>query len=305
MSHRRPKALGPRSRVRVVAPAGRVNRERLQEGLHGLEALGFQVSVGRHIWESAGYLAGTDEMRAEDLESALVDEDVDAVFLARGGWGTLRTLALVNPVRIGSAAPKVVLGYSDITALHAFLHQLGWVTFHGPVVEMDWSGENGQEVVRLVSGGVGQIGDTALEHLWVSRNFSGVITGPWVGGNLSVLCALLKTPFEVEVSGKVLYLEEVQESPYRIDRMMTQLRLAGVLNRVRAVVFGEATRCQGDPEIENYSARDVVLEQCQRAGVDLFWGLPSGHGPKKLTVPLGLTLGIEDGFVRMGEPAVV
>jgi len=304
MPSRRPRALTRGSRIRVVAPAGRVSRERLEQGVLGLQGLGFEVSLAEHIWHTAGYLAGTDEMRARDLEEALVDESVDAVFLARGGWGTLRALPLLDAERIARATPKVVLGYSDITALHGFLNGLGWVTFHGPVVEMDWTSENGIEALRIVGGGSGFIGDSPMEHLWQSEDFSGPLTTPWVGGNLSVFCASLKTPFEVDVRDKVLYLEEVQEPPYRIDRMMTQLRLAGVLSQACAIVFGEATRCQGDPELADYGPRDVVMEQCRRAGVDLFWGLPAGHGVKKLTVPMGWPLSIEDGWVRLTEAAV-
>lgn len=305
MSARRPPALRPGSRIRIVAPAGAVSRARLEESFLSLKSLGFVVSLGDHLWQRQGYLAGSDAMRAHDLELALTDDAIDGVFLARGGWGTMRSLALVDVQRVAGSRPKVVLGYSDITALHAFLERLGWVTFHGPMAEADWQTFNGQEALRILQGGSGLIGSTALEHLCQGSQPSAEICAPFVGGNLSVVCSLLKTPFEIAVADRVLYLEEVNEPPYRIDRMMTQLRLAGILNRARAVVFGEATNCRADPELEDYSAKDVVVQQCQAAGVDLFWGLAAGHGPVKWTLPLSWPLTIENGWVRLEEPSVI
>lgn len=300
----RPPRLVAGAHIRVVAPAGRVTKDRLELGIHTLRKRGYQVTLGEHIWDQDGYLAGCDQARAHDLEEALCDDAVDAVFLARGGWGTMRALALLSTTRISQARPKIVLGYSDITALHAYLNARGWVTFHGPVVEMDWDSKNGSTALAVVSGETGALGDAPMEHL--------VQTGSWrdgsmhrlVGGNLSVFCSMIGTSLLSPVAGRVLFLEEVQEAPYRIDRMMTQLRLAGVLQSVNAVIFGEATRCVNNPEIENYSARDVVIAQCQAAAVDLFWGLPAGHGPEKLTIPLEYPLAIRQRRLFLTEPAV-
>ncbi len=302
---KQPRRLAPGSHIRVVAPAGRVDRDRLNLGIETLRQRGFTVSLGHHVWDRAGYLAGSDADRAADLEEALVDETVDAVILARGGWGSLRTLTCLHRERIADAPAKIVLGYSDITALHAYLSQLDWVSFHGPLAESDWRDQNGERALHVLSGGTGYLGDDPLEHLVDCGGWPEGAPATLIGGNLSVLTALLATPFLPPLErGRVLYLEEVQEAPYRIDRMMTQLRLAGVLSRVRAVVFGEATRCAADPDVEGYTARDVVLTQCAAAGVDLYWGLAAGHGPTKWTLPLGWPVVLDGGRVRLRQPAV-
>ncbi len=302
---KQPKRLAPGAHIRIVAPAGRVHRDRLSTGIETLRQRGFAVSVGRHVWDQAGYLAGNDADRAADLEAALMDETVDAVIVARGGWGSMRTLTHLHHERVAQAPTKIVLGYSDITALHAYLSQLDWVSFHGPLAETDWRDGNGERALHVLSGGTGYLGDDPLEHLVDRGRWPEGTPAALVGGNLSVLTALLATPYLPTLEGgKVLYLEEVQEAPYRVDRMMTQLRLAGVLSRVRAVVFGEATRCTADPDLEGYTVRDVVLAQCAEAGVDLYWGLAAGHGPVKWTLPLGWPVLLDGGRMRLHRPAV-
>lgn len=300
----RPSRLGPGGRIRLVAPAARVDAKRVRLGQASLEALGFQVSLAPHLYAGTAYLAGSDQERADDLEAALTDPDVDGVFLARGGWGTLRALEYVHRQRVAEARPKVVLGYSDITALHAYLNQLGWVTFHGPVAEMDWREPNGRDALRLVGGASGRLGDGPMEQLYAGECDPREPTAPLCGGNLAVLTALVGTPFFPPVEGAVLYLEEVGEAPYRIDRMLTQMRLAGVLAKVRAVIFGEATRCTANPDPEGYTAKDVVLHHCREAHRTLWWGIAAGHGPRKVTLPLGWPVTIRDGWLCVDVEAV-
>lgn len=290
--------------VRIVATAGRVDPTRIELGIRTIRAFGYHVSVGKHLYDQWGYLAGHDHDRAQDLIDALQDHDVDAVFLARGGWGSSRLLPYLDKVSFDTSPAKILLGYSDITALHLyFQRRYNWVTFHGPVVEMDWSMENGRDAFALLEGGHGPIGDGPLEPMnaWAAESLPEV---QWIGGNLSLVAESLGTPYAVNADNKVLYLEEVSEPVYRIDRMMTHLWLSGALANVRGVVFGEATRCVPPDNIVEYTAEHVVADICQRAHVPLWWGLPAGHGPRKVTLPMGLPLAISEHRVWLHSPAV-
>lgn len=301
---KRPKALLPGSHIRIVATAGRVDALRLAEGMRTIRERGFEVSVGTHVMDQWGYLAGHDEDRAQDLVDALLDDAVDAVFLARGGWGSSRLLPHLDRVDFSRGSAKIIIGYSDITALHLyFQRRCEWVTFHGPVVEMDWSRENGDDAFKMLAGGVGVLGDGPLEPLTRGTPES-LEAVPWTGGNLSLVAESLGTPYAVNAENKVLYLEEVAEPIYRIDRMMTHLWLSGELSRSRGVVFGEATRCEAPEAISEYTALHVVTDICHRAGVALWWGLPAGHGPRKVTLPLGIPLAIRDHRVVLETEAV-
>ncbi len=301
---KRPKALQRGSHIRIVATAGRIDAARLAEGIRTIRERGFEVTVGEHIMDQWGYLAGHDEDRAQDLVAALLDETVDAVFLARGGWGSSRLLPHLDRVDFSDRAPKILIGYSDITALHLyFQRRYQWVTFHGPVVEMDWSRENGNEAFDILVGGTRILGDAPLEPL-TRETPESLEAIPWTGGNLSLVAQSLGTPYAVDAREKILYLEEVSEPIYRIDRMMTHLWLSGQLAQARGVVFGEATRCEAPENMPEYTALRVVTDICQRAGVALWWGLPAGHGPRKVTLPLGVPLAIEDHRVVMMSPAV-
>lgn len=297
---KKPKRLQPGGHVRVVAPAARVNREKIEGGVRSLAQLGYQVTLGAHVFDENGYLAGQDDDRAADLMEALTDPSVDAVIAARGGYGTMRLLPLLDKSRLVQVEPKPVMGYSDITALHLYLQRLGWVTFHGPNIEGLWDQPNGQDALHILSGGCGTLGDGPMT-LWEP----GDSVAPeclWLGGNLSLLASLTGTPYAVPAGSHVLYLEEVSEPPYRIDRSLTQLRLAGALDQVQAIVFGEATRC--DSQIPDYTVESIARGLAQQLGISLWSGFPSGHGPRRVTLPLGVPLAIRDGRVELSEPAV-
>lgn len=299
-----PRFLQRGAHIRVVATAGRVDAVRLAEGIRTIRARGFHVTVGEHVMDQWGYLAGRDEDRARDFIEALCDERVDAVFLARGGWGSSRLLPHLDRVDFSHQVPKILMGYSDITALHLYFQRFyHWVTFHGPVVEMDWSRENGDNAFKMLAGEKGMLGDGPLEPL-TQETPDSLEAIPWTGGNLSLVVESLGTPYAVDARDKILYLEEVSEPIYRIDRMMTHLWLSGELLEARGVVFGEATRCEAPLNVPDYTALHVVTDICQRAGVALWWGLPAGHGPRKVTLPLGIPLAMRDHRVVMVEPAV-
>ncbi len=238
--------------IAVVAPAGPVHEAAFAGGVKVLENLGFRVKVGRHVAEQLGYLAGPDEGRAEDLNEALHDTDVRGIVCARGGYGCGRILNLVDYAAM-RANPRVFVGYSDVTALHcAFARQVGLVTFHGPMVESLGGGLTRltlESFVRAVTSA------EPLDVLPMPGDYAppqvvgaGRATGPLTGGNLSIIASLMGTPYELDARGRVLMLEDVGEEPYRIDRTLRQLALAGKLEQATGLVLGEMINCDYRPE---------------------------------------------------------
>lgn len=288
----RPRSLRRGDVVGVVAPAGAVDGERLDRGVAVLREWGFEVRLGRNIGARSRYLAGSDAERLTDLHAMFSDPEVGAVFCARGGYGAQR---IVPDLRFAglSAAPKPLIGYSDITALLSALVRHGLPAVHGPMVATDIERGLGvasrEHLCRL-------LGDP--EYRWelsVPRVIRrGVAEGPLVGGCLAVLASLLGTPWAADPAGAILFLEDVNEPPFRIDRMLTQLRQAGVLDRVAGVVFG-ALAC---PEASGVTAEDVVRDFFADARYPVGVGLAAGHGPESgptenFALPLGLRVRLD------------
>lgn len=296
---RLPRRLRPGDRVQVLAPASPVPAVALRDGLAALRGLGLDVSLSGDLDAPNGYLAGSDRARADALNAAFGDPSVRGVFCARGGYGTLRLLPLLDTAAL-RRDPKVVMGFSDITTLLAALDQtVGLVTFHGPVVarlSLD-PAERERWLQLLFSDGPTEIGggDTRILQ-------SGAAKGPIIGGNLSVFCALLGTPFHPPVAGRILFLEEVGESLYRIDRMVTQLRLVGVLEQIVGLALGRFIGCGPVGDIEA-----LFLERLNRPTLPVLSGLPAGHGPVNHPFPLGLgaVMETQQRSIRFPEPATV
>lgn len=296
---RRPRRLRPGDVVRVVAPASAVEPDRLAPTIRWLESRGYVVQLGQHVYSRHGYLAGTDQERADDLIDALMAPNVRAIIAARGGYGSMRLVPLIDWAQLRRISPKIFVGFSDLTALHmAFGQRLQWVTFHGPVISGSWDGPNGDDVLRVLGGGQGPLNQRPLVHLTAT---CGDVSSPWTGGNLSLVASLMGTPEAINAQGKVLYLEDVNEEAYRVDRMLTQLRASGAFRGVRAVVFGQAVGCH---ESAGVNVQSVFYDICGSLGVPLYWGLEAGHGARQLTVPLGWPLRITQGMVFLDNPAV-
>ncbi|WP_433500993.1 S66 peptidase family protein [Sphaerimonospora sp. CA-214678] len=282
-----PRRLRPGDRVALVAPAGPVDPERLARGRDLLAGLGLEVVIGDHVLEREWFLAGSDAGRAADLQEAWCDPGVAAVICARGGYGTTRLLDLLDWDAMAAAGPKILLGSSDITALHrAFAHRLGVVTLFGPMPATALlGGPEGPDQVTfahlkevLFEGG--RPGPIVGDRLLVpGRAGGGVIRGPVVGGNLALLAALCGTPYELRAEGCVVLLEDVTEEPYRIDRMLTQLRQAGCLDGALGFALGSWVEC-GDP-------LPVLAERLAPLGAPVIAGLPVGHGAPQLCVWMG------------------
>ncbi|MEW9551734.1 LD-carboxypeptidase [Nonomuraea sp. NPDC050783] len=300
----RPSDLREGDTVAIVAPSGPPDATLLRRGTRRLEDLGLKVVAGPHVLDrhELGHLAGQDAARAADLQSAWCDPAVSAVFCARGGYGAGRLLDLLDWDAMRAAGPKILLGSSDITALHnAFAVELGVPTLHGPMPACDLlGGEDGPEPrtwasLRAALSGTQE--PVPGELVLVPGRAEGELSG----GNLSLLAAMCGTRWQPSFAGRIAFLEDVGEEPYRIDRMLTQLLQAGVFDGVRGIALGSWVGC-GDPY-------PVLRDRLVPLGVPVLAGLPAGHGSPQMSLWLG-ELGVIDtescslaGQIRDGERA--
>jgi muramoyltetrapeptide carboxypeptidase len=306
---RKPRALRSGDRIAVVAPASPFAREEFDAGLAELRNLGFDPVYDETVFERRGYVAGSADVRAAAWQRAWRDPSIAALIAARGGYGSVQLLPLLDDESVRRIG-KAFIGYSDNTSILAWLTtRCGLVSFHGPMLEG-----------RLARGPAGYDRDTferclcraepagEITHAQLENLVSGEATGVLVGGTLTQLLASLATPYAFDPPQDcVLFLEEVAERPYRLDRMLTQLRLAGLLRRASAIVFGELPRC--DEPNGSVTSRDAIRDALSGFPGPILYGLPSGHttGPT-LTLPFGVCARVVAGtrpVLVIDEAAVV
>jgi muramoyltetrapeptide carboxypeptidase len=282
----RARRLSVGDRVAVVSPSGPVRIERLDAGLAVLASWGLDVRVGDHArgrHERFGYLAADDAARAEDLTRAWRDPDVSAVFCARGGYGSQRMVDLLDWTSLAAARPKVLVGFSDVTALHqAFASRLGLSTVHGPVVTSLAAGDDdSREHLRSML--FDPVPGTSLTPVPLRSLVAGRAEGGLVGGNLALLAAEAGSPNAWPAAESIVVLEDVGEELYRLDRMLTQLLRSGWWDRARGVVLGQFTDC-GSPE----SVAALVGDRLAPLGLPMVMDAPFGHGSRNLAFPFGV-----------------
>jgi muramoyltetrapeptide carboxypeptidase len=297
----KPPLLADGDCVGLVTPATPVfEPSSIREGEMALEKLGYRVKTGRHVGRKWGYLAGSDAERAEDLMAMFRDPEVKAIFALRGGYGTIRMLPLLD-YRTIRAHPKILIGYSDITSLHLAIHKLaGIVTYHGAVASSTFN-EYSIHYLKATLGRtrpVGMIETPAAAlpmTLWPDAS-PAVVRGPLVGGNLTLVCASLGTPYEIDTAGKVLFLEETGEEPYDLDRMLTQLAQSGKLQAAAAILIDRCARCKPaeyKPAFDNtLSIEEVLQDRLGGLRVPVLYGLSIGHVADKPVLPLGVTAAV-------------
>lgn len=288
----------------VVAPASAPpDPKAIDRGVAALEKLGFKVKLAPNVRQRHGYLAGSDRERADDLMRMFLDRRVNGIICVRGGYGTARLLPRLD-YRMIRAHAKVFVGYSDITSLHcAFLAKAGLVSFHGPMLNADFihaempdftrkhfirtlfasEGENDQSPISLLSG---------YRRRTVKVLRGGLARGQLIGGNLAILCTLVGTPWLPRFKGRILFLEDVGEAPFRFDRMLTHLLNAGLLQQVAGVAIGLNADCE-DPKTKTsreyrQTLADVLRERLLPLKVPVVVGLPFGHVPHNATLPVGV-----------------
>jgi muramoyltetrapeptide carboxypeptidase len=279
--------------VALIAPAGPVVDVAVETGLRRCRALGFEPRPGTAIRARYGYLAGTDDERAADLQAA-IEGDCAAIWALRGGYGTLRTLRHVDLAPLLSR-PKAFIGFSDNTVVHLALHQLGVTSYHGPHAGFRHFPATTEQAFRSVLMADGPAGRLPLPEDSAPRALvAGSAEGLLIGGNLALLAAVCGTPYQPDTRGAILFLEEVEEPQYRIDRMLMQLRLAGLLDGVAGIALGAFTPPEDERPDQTRDLDDVIGELLEPLGVPVVLGLPIGHERENWTVPLGVRARLHD-----------
>lgn len=311
----RPRRLAPGDTVAMVAPASATFvRLELELAREALETLGLKVVVGEHLLERHGYLAGQDAARAADINRFFADPSVKAVLPIRGGWGSSRVLPYLDYAAMRND-PKVVLGFSDITALLLAINvKANLVTFHGPNGMGRWDGWSADFVKRVLFSAEAvtfenphEKGDFIIQTENRTQTIvPGTTRGTLLGGNLTVLTALLGSPYLPPWDGCILFLEDVGEDIYRVDRMLTSLKLAGVLQKIRGFVFGTCEECEPGEGYGSLTLEEVFDDHIRPLKVPSWRGAMIGHRMPQFTLPVGAEVEIDatQATIKMLKPAV-
>lgn len=302
-----PPKLKPGDTIGIVGPASPMMTERLTNGIQYLQNRGFQIKLGEHIHDVHGYLAGRDDDRVRDLNQMFLDDEVAAIFCTRGGYGAPRILPGVDYEAI-RRRPKILVGYSDITALQlAMFKKTGLVTFSGPMVAVEMGkgidpiteAHFWKVLTEPITGSQMRVKSTSGFCLR-----PGKARGRLLGGCLSLIASLLGTPFLPDFRGAILFLEDVGEEPYRIDRMLAQLKLAGILNEVNGIVFGQFPECVPRSSAPSLNLSEVIAEMTADLRVPILIDFPYGHIDEKYTLPIGVeaALDADAGVLEIVEP---
>ncbi len=281
-----PPPLKPGDRIGVAAPAGPVRQSAVEAGMRYLRERGYRPESAPHLLDRFGYLAGTDDDRLDDLNRMIADDDLAAVWFARGGYGSGR---IVDRVDLGPLRdrPKALVGYSDMTMLFAAARRsLDLVTYYGPMVtDLGTPARFDPASLWSMVGAAATGSEYDISSATVLRRGSG--RGPLLGGCLSLLVSLLGTPWDLQTDGAILYWEEVNEEPYRIDRMLGHLKNAGKLARLKGMVVGSLVNCRPADPAAALSIADIVRTHLAGTDYPVMMDLPSGHAEGKLTLALG------------------
>lgn len=315
----RPRALRPGDTVGLITPATYVSDpDRLLLAERTIRYFGLRMKRGRNVGRRSGYLAGSVQDRLDDLHAMFADPEVKGVFCIRGGYGSAQLLDRIDYSLI-RRNPKIFLGYSDITSLHlAIGKQAGLVTFHGPVVLSRYTGYTRRYFRKALfeTAPIGVVAnppdDDPLRPSHLLRTIrGGKARGPLIGGNLTLLCMSLGTPYELDTRGRIFFIEDIAEEPYAVDRMLTQLRLAGKLDAAAGIVFAECQDCRPrdyKPSYEStFSIGEVLDNILGGLKIPVLSGMTLGHTNDQATLPLGVmaTLDADKGELAIEEAATV
>ena len=285
-----PKALRRGDLIGITAPAGSIwNKSHIEKIENILQDQGFKTKVGKTCYEQEGYLAGTDEMRTSELMGFFEDKTIKGIVTMRGGWGCQRILDDLNYETI-RANPKVVIGFSDITSLvNAIFKHSGVVAYHGPCGYSSWGDFTMNCVKKALVVGEPFTLKNPPEYKEEQKTWiTGKAQGHLVGGNLTVLSAMVGTPHEPFWTGSILFLEEIGEEPYRVDRMLWQMKQAGVFKKINGLVLGSFKNCQPEEPHKSFSLEEVFDQHFGQANFPVYQGAAFGHIGPKFTLPIGV-----------------
>ncbi len=296
----KPKKLKEGDTIGLIAPGSPFTEEAYERALTNITKLGFKYKNANNLFLRYGYLAGDDKSRVEDIHQMFADPEVDAIWCVRGGYGTTRLLYDLDYDLI-EKNPKILLGYSDITALLQAIHKMtGLVTFHGPVAstEMtDYIIENFRSVLMSTDKNIrikNKIVENDSEAFKPEIMVNGHMKGQLAGGNLSLLAAIAGTPYQLDAKNKLIFIEDIGEKPYRIDRMLTQIRQTANLKEANGIFLGVFNDCDSEPGDQNtLSLKEALIDRLGYLNIPVFYGFSFGHIAEICTLPVG----IEGAFV--------
>lgn len=290
-----PKPLKAEDKVGLIAPAGVVDEEKITMAIDSIKKLGLSPIIGHNCKKKHGYFAGTDDERAEDINSMFADKTIKGIFALRGGYGSQRLMEKIDFKNI-ALNPKVFAGYSDITALHIAINQrCNLITFHSPMAATELCNPIDSFTREAFMQNI--LNENTVyaiknpEKIPISTLVHGSCSGRLTGGNLTLVASSLATPYEIETSGKILFLEDVGESPYKIDRMLIQLKNAGKLKNVAGIILGYFTNCE-DNEKGSVKLLEVFEDILVPLGKPCIYNVACGHKLPTLTLPMGAIMSI-------------
>ncbi|OIQ37233.1 MAG: hypothetical protein BM555_01105 [Crocinitomix sp. MedPE-SWsnd] len=306
---KKPKGLIKGDLIGITAPAGSIwNKAHVTKIERILADLGFRTIVGESNYLQEGFLAGSDEIRAKELMGMFQDKSIRAILTMRGGWGCARILDLLD-YKVIAANPKVVMGFSDITSLvNAIYTKTGLVTYHGPCGYSSWGDFSTQQVVNCLVKGQPYTMKNPTNNLEDLKTWnSGTAQGKLVGGNLTVISSMIGTSFEPNWNDKILFLEEIKEEPYRVDRMLWQLKQAEVFHKINGVVLGSFRKCEPEEPEKSFSLDEIFKQHFTTVPFPVYQGASFGHIAPKFTLPIGVNVEMDaDNFtIRTLEKSVV
>lgn len=297
-----PPYLQPGSKIRIVAPAGKVSEKNIIPAAQWLARQGYNTVLGQHIFAEHFQFAGTDENRLQDMQLAFDDPKTAVIICARGGYGTIKIIEQLDFTAF-KKHPKWIVGFSDITILHSCLNNLGFATIHGtmPRYFFDEKGietENLKTLKQLLSGE-----NISYNFSSNKNNRAGTAKGEIIGGNLSILCSLMGTKYEPKTKGKILFLEDINEYLYHTDRMMNQLKLAGKLEHLAGLVIGDFTNMKDNDSPFGKTVEEIILDAVSAYKFPVSFGFPAGHDKKNLAITFGekweLTVSVENSILKL------
>ncbi|MDP4144261.1 MAG: LD-carboxypeptidase [Bacillota bacterium] len=293
--------------IGLISPASPEKPENIEKGINFLRSKGFNIKEGKHLYDKWGYLAGSDKDRASDLMEMFLDDSVDMVLCVRGGYGVMRTLPYIN-FDIIKNNPKIFMGFSDITVyLNYISNKCDLITFHGPMgsSNLEDSHTFTSFIDTLMNGTNLYCIDNPVETPIHCLNI-GTASGKLVGGNLSLLCSTLGTPYEIDTKDNILFIEDIGEEPYRIDRLLTQLLLANKLQECSGIILGQFTNCDLPHYDRSLTLEEIIEDRIVSLNKPSISNFMSGHSYPKLTLPIGakVQLDCRKLCIKILEPVV-
>ena len=287
---KKPSILKKGDTIGIFASSSPIKIEFFEKGINKLQKLGFEVKYSPNIFQKEKFLAGSDKKRAEEFIELLKNKEVKALIGARGGHGCIRLIPFLDKIDFSQIKPKILIGSSDLTYLLLYFNQkYKWVVFYGPMACSSIAKGNYDEksFIHILTKPI------PLSPLICGKVIKpGKAIGILTGGCLSLICSTLGTPYEIETSEKILVLEDYQEKPYRIDRYLWQLRLAGKFEKIKGIIFGEMKECIQHPE-QGYELEDIIKDFFTEYNFPILYGFPFGHSEKSFTLPLGIKVEID------------